>query len=333
MRKAILFLGKGGVGKTTCAAQTALALADAGRRVLIASLDPAHNLGDALDLPLQDRATPVAPGLDAVEVDVEGRIRRYLTRAADRLQGLYRYLRVFNLDRSLDLLRYAPGVEEEALLEALRELLTDTRGSGYEVVVVDTPPTGLTLRVLGLPRISLLWLDRLIGVRGRILDLRGMVAHVQGERVMAVEGERLVLPHRPADDPVLGELHAAREELKALEALLDDAGRTAVAVVMNPETLPLLETLRTLDALSRFGIPATAVIANKIVRDVAATAAGASRLSRQDEILARLRREVRLPVYEAALAEAEVRGVERLRRLECAAPRYFAAWLSEGAGG
>jgi arsenite-transporting ATPase len=330
VRKAILFVGKGGVGKTTCAASTAVALAEAGHRVLVASLDPAHNLGDVLDIPLEDRSKEIAPRLSAMEVDVEGRIRRYLERAADRFQGVYRYLRVFNLDQSLDLLRYAPGVEEEALLEALRELLLAPGGESG-VVIVDTPPTGLTLRVLGLPRISLLWLDRLIAVRGRILDLRGMVAHVQGERVFEVEGERMRLPHRAAEDPVLRELHTARRELKALEALLTDGGRTAVAAVMNPETLPLLETLRTLGALGRFGLPAGAVIVNKMLNGNRMPTPDPERLAQEAEVLARLRREVTPPVLEAGLALTEVRGLERLRDFRCPAASQFAPWLSQEA--
>lgn len=331
MRKSILFVGKGGVGKTTCAASTAVALAEAGHRVLVASLDPAHNLGDVLDASLQDRPREIAPRLSALEVDVEGRIRRYLERAADRFQGVYRYLRVFNLDQSLDLLRYAPGIEEEALLEALRGILLAPDGE-YDLVIVDTPPTGLTLRVLGLPRISLLWLDRLIGLRGRILDLRGMVAHVQGERVFKVEGERMTLPHRAKDDPVLQELHAARNELKALEGLLTDVGRAAVAVVMNPETLPLLETLRTLEALGRFGIHVGAVIVNKMSNGQGIPAPDPERLTQQAEVLARLRREVALPLLEAGLARDEVRGLERLRMFACPAAGHFAPWLSTEVG-
>ncbi len=330
MPKAIFFLGKGGVGKTTCAAHTALALADAGRHVLIASVDPAHNLGDVLDVSLKDRPIEVAPRLHAMEIDVEARIRAFLTRSADRFQRIYSYLRAFNLDRSVDLLRYAPGVEEEALLEALQELLLTPEGA-QDVVVVDTPPTGLMLRVLGLPRISLLWLDRLIGVRVRILNLRGMVAHVKGESVFEVGDERMVLAHEEADDPILKELHAARAETESLQALLGDTSRTAVAVVMNPESLPLLETLRTLHALDRFGIPTSAVIVNKVfVSDGhEVSAEDRQRKAGQEEILGRLDREVKLPIFEVGLEATEVRGLDRLRAFRCAAPRQFEAWLSK----
>jgi arsenite-transporting ATPase len=332
MPRAILSIGKGGVGKTTCAAHAALTLARAGHRVLVASLDPAHNLGDVLDIPLRDEPLLVAPGLWAMEVDVERRIRRYLERATDRFQGVYRYLRVFNLDRSLDLLRYAPGVEEEAMLEALRELLL-APASPYDVVVVDTPPTGLTLRVLGLPKISLLWLERLIGLRSRIIDLRGMVAHVQGEQVLDVEGERLALPHRAADDPVLKELLAARTEMTQLEGLLADDARTAVTVVMTPETLALMETLRTLTALGRFRIPARAVIVNKVLDRHARGAAEAARLGQQAQVLERLHQEVSLPILEAPLEPTEVRGLEALAAFPCTAGEHFRSWVDGGRRG
>lgn len=332
MPKAIFFLGKGGVGKTTCAAHTALALADSGRRVLIVSLDPAHNLGDVLEISLKDRPAEISPRLDAMEIDVEARIREYLRRAADRFENLYRYLRAFNLDRSVDLLRYAPGVEEEALLEALQGLLL-APDAAHDVLVVDTPPTGLMLRVLGLPRISLLWLNRLITVRERILNLRGMVAHVKGDQVFEVEGERMALPHDAKEDPILNELYRARGETQALQALLGNARRTAVAVVMNPESLPLLETLRTVQALDQFGIPTSAVIVNKVFEadTRAASAPDQERLARQGETLDRLRQQVSVPILEARLEPTEVRGLDRLRAFGCAAPRRFAAWVSEEA--
>lgn len=143
----------------------------------------------------------------------------------------------------------------------------------------------------------------------------------------------MVLPHEEADDPVLKELNAARAGMMALHAMLADARRTAVGVVMNPESLPLLETLRTLEALNRFDIPASGVIVNKVVESEGAEAAGTDRfrLARQAEILERLHEAVALPIFEAGLEPSEIRGLDRLRAFRCAAASHFATWVSEEA--
>lgn len=260
--KVLFFVGKGGVGKTTSAAAMALCCARRGMRTLIASLDPAHNLGDVLETRLSDKPQPVCPGLEALEVDIDEVTSRYLEGMASRLKSIYRYMVAFNLDRYLDTLRFSPGIEEAATLEALRELLE--RRTAYRIMVFDTPPTGLMLRVMALPSVSLLWLEKLTELRERILEQRRMVERVQGERRMGVEGVVMVLPSTRDKDPVMRELAAHLQEVQEANRILCDPSQTGVVLVMNAERLPLVEARRAATALSKFGIPLAGIVINRV---------------------------------------------------------------------
>jgi len=111
-------VGKGGVGKTTCAAALAV---HASRTLgaLVVSLDPAHNLGDVLATRLSDKPREIAPRLWASEVDMEAAITRYLDDSSQRLKQMYSYLKVINIEGYLDALKPSPGIEEYATLQAM----------------------------------------------------------------------------------------------------------------------------------------------------------------------------------------------------------------------
>lgn len=118
VKKVFHFMGKGGVGKTTSAATQASLLSERGK-TLIVSLDPAHNLGDVLGAKVGEEPEEVAPNLYAAEPNVDRIISSFVKRVVEELQDHYKYLKVYNLDNVLRVLEYTPGVEEQALLEAL----------------------------------------------------------------------------------------------------------------------------------------------------------------------------------------------------------------------
>ena len=133
--KTIFLIGKGGVGKTTCSSAIAVGLSRK-FRTLVASLDPAHNLGDVLMTKLNNKPKRVTENLYAIEVDVDYYARRYLKNLEQSLKSLYRYLTVVNLDKYLEILRYSPGVEEYAVLEAIKDIIAR---KDFDVIVFDTP--------------------------------------------------------------------------------------------------------------------------------------------------------------------------------------------------
>ena len=261
----LLTVGKGGTGKTTVAAAMAVALAERGLQVLIASIDPAHNLGDVLETPLHGEPTAVGPSgrLWAVEVDMERALDRYLERQSAELKAAYRYLQAFNLDGYLDTLRHSPGVEEQAAIEEVARLLETARAHHADLLVIDTPPTGLTLRVLALPSVSVRWAQHLGLVRRALLERRDALERVLGPQRAVVGGEEVELPSREDRDPIGRILRDFRAEMEALERRLRDRARCGVVVVRNEDRLSLFETARALESLAAFEIPVAMTVVNK----------------------------------------------------------------------
>ncbi|NJE10554.1 ArsA family ATPase [Thermococcus sp. MAR1] len=312
--RVVFFIGKGGVGKTTGSAAAAAALAERGYRTLIVSLDPAHNLGDVLMVKLKDKPKKIAENLYASELDMEKLIKTYLKHLEESMKHTYRYLTVINLEKYFEVLSYSPGIEEYATLEAIREILV--KGNEWDVIIFDTPPTGLTLRVLALPRISLIWTDKLIEIRKAILDRRAAIANIHGEQEFTVEGEKIKLPTREQDDAVMKELKSYREEVAFVEGVITDPKKTSVVAVMNPEMLPLYETERARESLRKFRVPFNMIVMNKVLELKTEVPELKAKLEAQERVLGEVGRKfkgidvVRIPVF----AE-EPRGLERLRTL------------------
>ncbi len=229
------FLGKGGVGKTTLALAWGLARAREGRRTLVLSLDPAHNLADYTGHALADEPREVQPGLWLQEVDIGRRSQAVLDRVLRLMRSSYRHLEVLNLEHTLETLRYSPGAEESAYLEVLQEV----RQGPWDAVAVDLPPTGLALKLVHQPFASLLWVQRLLALRQQVRRLEATVARLHG---------------RPApQDPVFRELLRLFEEY---EGLIRWFRSEAVAwyLVETPEPAAREEARRIREALHRLKI-------------------------------------------------------------------------------
>ena len=256
----LILIGKGGVGKTTCSSALAVGLAERGYKTLLVSIDPAHNLGDVLKIDVGRRMKKVKENLYAVEIDIDEAVGKYLKELEESLKSLYRYLTVINLEKYLEIMRYTPGVEEYAILEAIKDILSK-RGE-FDKIVFDTPPTGLTVRILALPKTSLIWLEKLIELRRKILDRRLSIERVKGKITFKVGDRVIKLPSREEEDRVIQELRRYKSETERVYKTFTDE-RTAVIGVVNPDELSLLEMERTMEALKKMGIPIRLVIVNK----------------------------------------------------------------------
>ncbi|GAB6101708.1 ArsA family ATPase [Thermococcus atlanticus] len=312
--RTVFVIGKGGVGKTTTSAALAVALSKKGYRTLIVSLDPAHNLGDVFMVKLTDKPKKLAENLYASELDMEKLIKGYLKHLEKNLKNMYRYLTVINLEKYFEVLSYSPGIEEYATLEAVREILVS--GNEWDVIVFDTPPTGLTLRVLALPRISLIWADRLIEIRRKILERRRAIARIQGEQKFVVGGEEITLAKEEEEDAVMKELKAYRSEVEFVERVITDPDRTSVVAVMNPEMLPLYETERAYESLKKFGIPFNLVVVNKVItleKDIPELRV---KLDAQKKVLSGIEKRFRgIDIIRIPMFAEEPRGLEWLEKL------------------
>jgi arsenite-transporting ATPase len=254
MRDSIFFLGKGGVGKTTLSSSLALALARHGARVLVASLDPAHNLGDSLKVQLNGEPKRVEKNLDALEVNLAQWVDRYLEESREQLKLNYSYNTTLNLDSFFGILKYSPGTEEYAVLWAIEDIHCRLALS-YDFVVFDTPPTALSLRFLSMPAISGLWVAELTKLRERILKDRQTIARLNPASPVA-DG---CLDKR--DDKVYGKLGSIGARLAALHSLFSN--ESFMSVVVNPDELSMCEALRIKEDLARLGIPLSALCLNK----------------------------------------------------------------------
>jgi arsenite-transporting ATPase len=300
--RSVYSIGKGGVGKTTCAGALGLVLART-QRTLVVSLDPAHNLGDVLGRRLSGDVSEVVPNLWATEVDMNAAIVRYLSASTEQLKGMYSYLKTINIDGYLDAMKLSPGIEEYATLQVMEELLREAEGR-YEIVVFDTPPTGLTLRVLSLPRVSLMWGERLADLRREILDRRRIVKNIHGERKYVIDGVEQTLASDEKSDAVMGELKGYIDRMRQLRALQSDQAVSRVMPVMNPDRLSLFETQRALATLRSLGMAIGPVVINKVGLKAA-----------DQETVQNIGRELNLPTRSMPFFSAEPVGVEALEEL------------------
>ncbi len=285
------FIGKGGVGKTTMAAAFALINARKNLKTLIVSLDPAHNLGDVYDMELGDESKEIMENLWGIEVDYDKMVKSHLKTLSDKIKDIYGYLRIFNLEKYVDVLRHSPGIEEQAALEKIVDIIKEYGvRKKFDVIVFDTPPTGLMLRIMALPTISLIWIDKLIKLRIAILERRKIIASITNEpQEMSFGEKKIKLAVEPSEDPIYNELVMLKREYSFINKLLTSQTNTSVAIVVNPEILPILEAKRAYDFLVKLGIPVRYLIVNKYLEIQQVVEEIKPRLEEQEKALSKAR--------------------------------------------
>jgi arsenite/tail-anchored protein-transporting ATPase len=226
MTRILLYTGKGGVGKTSIAAATALLCAERGLRTIVLSTDIAHSLADAFDVPLGPEPTRIAPNLDGQEPDVYFNIARYWRTIQNYVSELFAW-------RGLDEVM----AEEMTVLPGMDELgnllwITDHVDSGkYDVIVVDAAPTGETLRLLSLPDASRWWIERIAPLGRRVSRIgRPMI-----EKVLGVPMPR---------EEVFAAAERLLDRLADVHRLLSDPERTSVRITLALDKLSVAEARR-----------------------------------------------------------------------------------------
>ena len=272
----VLFGGKGGVGKTTMAAATALASAAAGETTLVVSTDPAHSLSDTLgvDVPAEPALVHEELPLYAAEIDPDAALEEGMFGAdSDPLGGLGQMGEAMGgMGEAMGgaaggagdgagpdgegplgslLGGTMPGADEAAAMRQLLEYLDDPR---FDRVVVDTAPTGHTLRLLELPEI----MDSMLG---RVLTLRQRFSGM-------MEGLKGMFGGGSDDDTAEADLEALRARIERLRGVLQDPDRTDFRVVMIPEEMSVVESERLIARLDAFDIPVHTVVVNRVMERV-----------------------------------------------------------------
>jgi arsenite-transporting ATPase len=292
----LLFTGKGGVGKTTTAAATALACADAGRRTMVLSTDPAHSLADAFDVELGSLASPVTDSLWGQQLDAQERMEDSWHDIQGWLREVFAWAGVDGIEA--EELSVVPGLDE---VFALADIKQHAESGEWDVLVVDCAPTAETIRFLSLPDILARYMERLFPVGRRVNKL-----------VAPMLSRVTTLP--VAGDDVFAATSSFYERLDGVREILMDADRTSVRLVVNPERMVIAEARRTYTYLSLFGYRVDAVVANRLLPDAVAD----PWFTRWKELHLEHLQAIEdgfapLPVLRVELAPAELVGVDALR--------------------
>jgi len=244
----LFFLGKGGTGKSTASALLSLVLMEKGKKVLLASFDDAHNQSDIFETDFSDKACTLGPCLEVLQIDRDKEINRYLKKTAQNVKNSYAYLKAFNLDNYFDILKFSPGMEEYALVTAFMNL--QSRYKNYDYLIIDMPPTALSLRFFNLPALSLVWIDQLEKLRMEIYKRKEIISRI---KFAGKEFER---------DKVLSRIREIKSDYQALKNIFEDPKKTNLFIVFNQDVLSVAETRRILDQLTALNIEIKGLICN-----------------------------------------------------------------------
>jgi arsenite-transporting ATPase len=243
----IIYTGKGGVGKTSVAAATALRAARMGYKTILMSTDAAHSVSDSLEVNLSGRITEVEKNLDAIEIDM-------LYELETRWKEIQKFISDFLMSQGMDgitskEMAVIPGME---LMSALFYVDDFYKKKAYDVIILDTAPTGETMRLLSFPEVSEWYTDRLYGMFKNML------------RVARMTVGKLMNTPLPSDD-LLKDLEILGERMRSVQKVLQDPQITTIRLVVNPEKMVINETKRAFTYLCLYDFTVECLVINRLV--------------------------------------------------------------------
>ncbi len=247
---ACFFTGKGGAGKTTIASAFSWQLSQHNFKTLLISLDPAHNLKDIFDIKGKKTCQNINSYLSIQEPDFERIKLEYFNQRLMMLKGMTQHLSAFNLEKYLNTLKYSPGHEDYAAILFMTRLLKNEKDK-YDYIVFDTPPTGMTLRIFSLPVVSVLWIEKLINLREKIIERRNTINSIRAGKKEGIQNK----------DSILEKLKQLCSDYSDLENFYKYDAR--VYVVANQDRLALNESARLIKELTNLDIEIAGIIHNK----------------------------------------------------------------------
>src|SRR5260221_5912073 len=291
----ILYLGKGGVGKTTIAAATAVGSAMLGKRTLVVSTDLAHSLADCLNTPLTSEPKELATNLWAQEVNALDEMRRGWGKLQDTMSKMLRQRGVDSV--MAEELALIPGMDE---IVSLINIYRNAREGNFDVVIIDAAPTGETVRLFSMP-------DTFQWYAGRLMNLQSGTLNL---------ARPLIKAFMPSAK-LLAAVQALSERVKILCGALSDPSISSYRPVVNPERMVIKEALRAETYLALFGYPIDAVVCNRVIAKHDYHDSFMQELYKNQE---KLRQQIHqtfapLPIWEGPYYAREILGIAQLGEL------------------
>lgn len=311
--KMIMFGGKGGVGKTSCAVSSAIWTAEHGRNTLIISTDPAHSLGDSLGVELQPGIPTPIEGIDnltALEINPKANMAELqgLTNINPMEEmGMSGLMDNFPLFGDMEELASMtpPGIDEALAFGKILEFVETEHD--YDLIIFDTAPTGHTLRFLSLPETLSGWIGKLIKMRIKIGNMFGAV-------------KRLFTKEEKKEDNTLEILERLNNSIINAREDLTNPVRNSFIIVMIPEEMAITETGRLLNELVKNSIPVSNIVVNQLYQDSTELCDFCkARRQMQDKNLLKIREifgeNLHMNLIEVPLFKEEVREYDRLKEM------------------
>ncbi len=248
------FSGKGGVGKTSISAATALRFAENGKKTLIISTDPAHSLSDSFETEIGGEVRKLRKNLFAVEIDPKKSMNEYKEKFMPKIESMD-FLKGLGLGDTFDVAGMTPGIDEIAAFDKFLQFM---QSRDYDIIVFDTAPTGHTLRFLSLPDVLDSWVGKMIKIRMKfsgIADTFKKFLPFGDSDEKKKEGEKMGTE----------QLDLMKKRIEEARKILSDPKKTHYNVVTIPETMSILESERSIKVLGEYNIPVETVIINQLI--------------------------------------------------------------------
>lgn len=301
--RVIVHTGKGGVGKTSISAATALRCAELGLKTIVISTDTAHSLGDALDKEVGPEPTEIAENLWAQELDTRYSMEKYWGKIQEYLGAFFNREGIAKVNASE--VTIIPGLEEGAQLLWINEYFEQ---GDYDVLIVDAAPTAETIRLLSLPDVTRWWVERLMriarGLDSVIRPVRKIFAGRKNESGIDIA------------ENAWDQVQLLFDTLDGVRDLLTNPEYSSIRLVVNPERMVIRETQRTYTYLNLYDYATDAILVNRIFPEAVQDPYFKIWKERQQQNIEFISEAFgTLPVYKAPLFGEEMGGLEMLRRL------------------
>lgn len=294
----ILYTGKGGVGKTSVAAATALRCADMGYRTIVVSTDAAHSLADSFDVKIGSEPLEIAPRLQGQEIDVLHQMSKYWGRVQDWFRSILEWRGVDEL--IADEVSVLPGMEE---LAALLQIVHLAETGKYDVIIVDCAPTGETLQLLSLPEVARWYLTH-------IFPIQSTASRLASPLIRSITD--IPMP----DEQVFATIKELILQLDRMHKLLSDTRKSSVRIVLNPEKMVIKESQRTFTYINLYGYSCDLIVSNRVLPDTVTDPYFVALKEAQARYGVMIHEAFTpVPILTAPFFDQEVVGAEMLRRM------------------